>query len=261
MAKPQNVIVTGSTSGIGQGMAHEFAKAGAKVMLNGRKLNDAAQAVLTEFQDAYGKDMVSFASCDVAVPEQVEAMVEQTVAEFGSVDVLVQNAGIQHTSKVHDFPLDKWDQIIAVDLSSVFYGIRAALPKMLAQDFGRIINVASVHGLIASKEKAAYVAAKHGVVGLTKVTALETATTNVTCNAICPGWVLTPLVEKQIHARAEANGTTFEQEKLALVAEKQPSQEFATPSQMGALAVFLASEAAAQITGQSMPVDGGWTAQ
>ncbi|ANK80502.1 MAG: 3-hydroxybutyrate dehydrogenase [Rhizobiales bacterium NRL2] len=261
MTRPQNVIVTGSTSGIGLGTAHSFARAGARVVLNGRRLNDAAEAVLSEFRERYGHDNVIFAACDVADPGQVEEMVSGTVDAFGSVDVLVQNAGIQHTSSVHEFPLDKWDQIIAVDLSSVFYGIRAALPRMLAQDFGRIINVASVHGLVASKEKAAYVAAKHGVVGLTKVTALETATVNITCNAICPGWVLTPLVEKQIHARAQANGTSFDEEKRKLVAEKQPSQEFATPEQIGALAVFLASEAAAQITGQALPVDGGWTAQ
>ncbi len=243
------------------GIAHCFAKAGAKVALNGRKLNDPAQAALEEFQKAYGADNIVFAGADISQPDQVDAMVAKTKEAFGKVDVLVQNAGIQHTATVVDFPIDRWDQIINVNLSSCFYGAKAVLPGMLEQGFGRIINVASVHGLIASKEKAAYVAAKHGVIGLTKVIALETAESPVTCNAICPGWVLTPLVEKQIRARAEANGTTYEIEKLALVSEKQPSKEFTTPEQMGGLAVFLASDAASQLTGQAIPVDGGWTAQ
>jgi len=261
MSEPLSVIVTGSTSGIGMGVAHCFAKSGAKVALNGRRMNDAAKAALDEFQAAYGADNVVFAGADISLPEQVAEMVATTTQAFGRVDVLVQNAGIQHTETVVDFPAEKWDQIINVNLSSVFHGAQAVLPAMLAQGFGRIINVASVHGLVASKEKAAYVAAKHGVIGLTKVMALETAETNVTCNCICPGWVLTPLVEKQIHARAEENGTTYEIEKLKLVAEKQPSLEFATPEQIGALAVFLSTEPAAQITGQSIAVDGGWTAQ
>lgn len=261
MTQPQNVIVTGSTSGIGLGMAHCFAQAGARVVLNGRKRSEAADAVLAEFRENYGHDQVMFIACDVANPAEVEAMVAETVEGFGGVDVLVQNAGIQHTAPVQDFPLEQWNRIMGVNLSSVFHGIRAALPHMLEQDFGRIINVASVHGLVASREKAAYVAAKHGVLGLTKVTALETAAANVTCNAICPGWVLTPLVENQIRARAEANGTSYDEEKHKLLSEKQPSGQFATPEQIGALGVFLASEAASQITGQALTVDGGWTAQ
>lgn len=261
MPEPLSVIVTGSTSGIGLGVAHCFAKAGAKVALNGRSATDQTEAVLKDFQAAYGADNVIFACADISRPDQVKAMVAETTAAFGRVDVLVQNAGIQYTETVVDFPVDKWDQIIGVNLSSVFYGAQAVLPAMLAQGFGRIINIASVHGLVASKEKAAYVAAKHGVVGLTKVMALETAQSNVTCNCICPGWVLTPLVEKQIHDRAAENGTTYDIEKAKLVAEKQPSMEFATPEQIGALALFLATEGAAQITGQSIAVDGGWTAQ
>lgn len=261
MADGLCVIVTGSTSGIGMGVAHSFAKAGAKVALNGRKLNDAAQSVLTEFQAMYGAENIVFAGADISVPDQVKAMVETATAAFGRVDVLVQNAGIQHTASVVDFPADKWSQIIDVNLSSVFHGAQAVLPLMLAQGFGRIINIASVHGMVASKQKAAYVAAKHGVIGLSKVIALETAETNVTCNCICPGWVLTPLVEKQIQQRAADNGTTFAIEKLKLVSEKQPSMEFTTPEQIGDLAVFLASPSAAQLTGQAIAVDGGWTAQ
>lgn len=256
-----SVIVTGSTSGIGMGVAHSFAKAGHKVALNGRRLNEPAEAALKEFEAAYGVDNIVFAGADIGKPDQVDAMVKTAVDAFGRVDVLVQNAGIQHTAAVVDFPHDRWEQIISVNLSSVFYGAQAVLPMMLAQGYGRIINVASVHGLIASKEKAAYVAAKHGVVGLTKVLALETAETPVTCNAICPGWVLTPLVEKQIEARAEENGTSFDHEKLALLAEKQPSLEFTTPAQLGDLAVFLSTDSAAQLTGQSIAMDGGWTAQ
>ena len=243
------------------GVAHTFAKAGHKVTLNGRSMNDASQAALDEFKAAYGADKVILAAADISVPAEVKAMVAQATEAFGRVDVLVQNAGIQYTETVVDFPPERWDQIISVNLSSVFHGAQAVLPAMLAQGYGRIINIASVHGLVASKEKSAYVAAKHGVIGLNKVMALETAEAPVTCNCICPGWVLTPLVEAQIHDRAAENGTTYEIEKLKLVAEKQPSLEFATPEQIGALALFLCSEPAAQITGQAISVDGGWTAQ
>jgi len=180
---------------------------------------------------------------------------------LGSVDILVNNAGIQHVDAVEEFPPERWDAVIAVNLSSNFHAIRAALPQMRKRGWGRIINVASAHGLVASSGKAAYVAAKHGVIGLTKVVALETATTGITCNAICPGWVLTPLVEKQIEANAKRERISVEQAKTQLLAEKQPSKEFATPEQIGALAVFLCSEAAAQIRGAALPVDGGWTAQ
>ena len=180
---------------------------------------------------------------------------------FGAVDVLVNNAGIQHVSPVHDFPVEQWDDVIAVNLSSVFHTIRAALPAMKARGWGRIVNVASAHGLVASPDKAAYVSAKHGVLGLTKTVALETATTGVTCNAICPGWVLTPLVEAQIHARAERDGISFDTAKAALVGEKQPSREFVTTADIGALTVFLCSDAAAQVRGAAWNIDGGWCAQ
>jgi 3-hydroxybutyrate dehydrogenase len=188
-------------------------------------------------------------------------MIAATTRELGGVDILVNNAGIQHTALVEAFPPERWDAVIAINLSSNFHAIRAALPGMRQRNWGRIINIASAHGLVASAEKSAYVAAKHGVVGLTKVVALETATTGITCNAICPGWVLTGLVEKQIEARAKDEGIPVAQAKAELLAEKQPSQEFATPEQIGALAAFLCSDAAAQIRGASITVDGGWTAQ
>ncbi len=188
-------------------------------------------------------------------------MIAQAGAEFGRVDVLVNNAGIQHTAAVQDFPLERWDAVIAINLTAAFVATRAALPGMLDRNWGRIINVASAHGLVASALKAAYVASKHGIIGLTKVVGLETATTGVTCNAICPGWVLTPLVQKQIDARSAAQGITPEQAKHDLLAEKQPSGEFVTPEQLGAFTVFLCSEAAAQIRGQALAMDGGWTAQ
>jgi 3-hydroxybutyrate dehydrogenase len=188
-------------------------------------------------------------------------MVAQATGELGRIDILVNNAGIQFTAPLHEFPPERWDAIIAINLSAAFHGSRAALPQMLARNWGRIINIASAHGLVASVHKAAYVAAKHGIMGLTKVTALETATTGVTCNAICPGWVLTPLVQKQIDAAAAKESISNEAAKMKLVFEKQPSREFATPEQIGAVAAFLCSDAAAQIRGIGLPVDGGWTAQ
>jgi 3-hydroxybutyrate dehydrogenase len=194
-------------------------------------------------------------------PDQIVGLIEQAMAELGRVDILVNNAGIQHTAPVHEFPEDRWDAIIAINLSAAFHATKAVLPQMLERDWGRIINIASAHGLVASPQKSAYVAAKHGLVGLTKVTALETATTGVTCNAICPGWVLTPLVQKQIDARAEREGLSQDKAKLDLLAEKQPSHEFVTPDQLGGLAVFLCSPGADQIRGQALAMDGGWTAQ
>jgi 3-hydroxybutyrate dehydrogenase len=188
-------------------------------------------------------------------------LIAQAQAEFGSLDVLVNNAGIQHTAAVVEFPLERWDAIIAINLTAAFVATRAALPGMLARNWGRIVNIASAHGLVASALKAAYVASKHGVIGLTKVVALETATTGITCNAICPGWVLTPLVQKQIDARSASQGITAAQAKFDLLAEKQPSHEFVTPEQIGAFAVFLCSDAALQIRGQALGIDGGWTAQ
>ena len=186
---------------------------------------------------------------------------KETQRTFGALDILVNNAGIQHVAKIEDFPADKWDAVIAINLTSSFHTIKAALPGMKARKWGRIINIASAHGLVASGEKVAYVAAKHGLVGMTKVVAIEAANDGVTCNAICPGWVLTPLVQKQVDARAKAAGQSDEQAKVALVSEKQPMHQFSSPDNIGALAVFLASDAAATITGSSYSIDGGWTAQ
>jgi 3-hydroxybutyrate dehydrogenase len=194
-------------------------------------------------------------------PSDIAEMVAQAEKDFGSLDVLVNNAGIQHVANVEDFPIDRWDAIIAINLSSSFHGIRAAVPGMKKRKWGRIINIASAHGLVASGQKAAYVAAKHGLVGLTKVVAIETANAGITCNAICPGWVLTPLVQKQVDARAKEAGMSVEQAKVELLSEKQPMHEFSKPENIGALAVFLASDAAASITGPAYSIDGGWVAQ
>ena len=203
----------------------------------------------------------AYSGADMSKPDQIAGMVEQAAAELGRVDILVNNAGIQHTAPVQDFPADRWDAIIAINLSAAFHAMKAVLPQMLERNWGRIINIASAHGLVASAQKSAYVASKHGIVGLTKVVALETATTGVTCNAICPGWVLTPLVQKQIDDRAAHEGIEAAQAKYEVLAEKQPSHEFVTPEQLGAFAIFLCSDAASQIRGQALPMDGGWTAQ
>ncbi|MCS6780494.1 MAG: 3-hydroxybutyrate dehydrogenase [Geminicoccaceae bacterium] len=253
-------VVTGSTSGIGLGIAHALARAGADVMLNGFGEAPAIARLRDELASEHGV-RVGYDGADMSRPEQIAAMIEHATAELGRVDILVNNAGIQFTAPVHEFPVERWDAILAINLTAAFHAIRAALPQMLERNWGRIVNIASAHGLVASVHKSAYVAAKHGLVGLTKVVALETATTGVTCNAICPGWVLTPLVQKQIDDRAAREGIPVEEAKRALLAEKQPSQEFATPAQIGALAVFLCSDAAAQIRGAALPVDGGWTAQ
>ena len=256
----KTAIVTGSTSGIGLGIARVLAAQGANVMLNGfgdpREIAELRAAIAKEF----GVKVV-VNGADISSPAQIREMVAQANRELGPVDILVNNAGIQHTAKVEAFPDDKWDAIIAINLSSNFHAIKAVLPGMRERNWGRIVNIASVHGLVASAEKAAYVTAKHGVLGLTKVVALETADTGITCNAICPGWVLTPLVQKQIDDRARDKGTSVEQERIALLSEKQPSREFATPEQIGALTAFLCSEHAAQIRGVALPVDGGWVAQ
>jgi 3-hydroxybutyrate dehydrogenase len=204
---------------------------------------------------------VRYSAADMSKPDEIAEMVAQTEKEFGSLDVLVNNAGIQHVANLEDFPIDRWDAIIAINLSSSFHTIRAALPGMQKRKWGRIINIASAHGLVASGQKAAYVAAKHGLVGLTKVVAIETANAGVTCNAICPGWVLTPLVQKQVDARAKEQGISVEQAKVGLVSEKQPMHEFTKPENIGALAVFLAGDAAASITGSAYSIDGGWVAQ
>ncbi len=260
MLKGKTALITGSTSGIGLGIARALAAQGSNILLNGFGDATAIQALVGDIAAQF-KVKVAHNGADISQPNQVATMVEQCVATFGGIDILVNNAGIQHTAPIDEFPPDKWEQIIAINLSSNFYGVRAALPHMKKAGWGRIINIASAHGLVASATKVAYVAAKHGVIGLTKVVALETARTGVTCNAICPGWVLTPLVQKQIDALAAREGLTNEQAKLKLLGEKQPSLEFVTPEQIGGIAVFLCSPAADQIRGASLSVDGAWTAQ
>jgi 3-hydroxybutyrate dehydrogenase len=204
---------------------------------------------------------VGFHGADMSKPGEIEAMMAYAAAEFGRVDILVNNAGIQHVARIEDFPVERWDAIIAINLSSAFHATRLALPAMRQADWGRIINVASVHGLVASAEKSAYVAAKHGIVGLTKVTALENATTGITCNAICPGWVLTPLVQKQVDAKAAALGISNDEAKKVLLGEKEPSMQFTTPDELGELAVFFCSSAGNNVRGVAWTMDGGWIAQ
>lgn len=260
MLKGKVAVITGSTSGIGLGVATAFAQNGADIVLNG--FGDAGQieALRKELADKHGVKVL-YDGADLSKGEAVRQLVANTVQSLGRIDILVNNAGIQHTALIEDFPVEKWDAIIALNLSAVFHGTAAALPHMKKQGWGRIINIASAHGLVASASKSAYVAAKHGVVGLTKVTALETAGSGVTANAICPGWVRTPLVEKQITALAQQQGVSQEDAARDLLGEKQPSLQFVTPEQLGGTAVFLASAAAEQITGASISVDGGWTAR
>ena len=258
--KGKSAIVTGSTSGIGLGIARALGAEGANLMLNGFGDADEIEALRAKLATEFGVK-VAYSGADMSKPEQVRALVQAAVDQLGSADVLINNAGIQHTAPVESFPPDRWDAVIAINLSAVFHAIQAALPVMKARNWGRIVNIASVHGLVASTEKVAYVAAKHGVLGLTKTVALEMAKTGITCNAICPGWVLTPLVQKQIDDRAQRESIPVEQAKADLLSEKQPSGEFATPEQMGALCVFLCSDAAGQIRGVALPVDGAWLAQ
>ena len=253
-------LVTGSTSGIGLAIAHALAAAGAHMQLNGFGDKPLIDELVAEFRSRY-KVKVDYSAADMSKPAEVAAMVAQAVRELGGVDILVNNAGIQHVAPVEEFPTEKWDAVIAINLSAAFHSIRAALPHMKARNWGRIINVASTHGLVASAQKAAYVAAKHGILGLTKVVALETATTGITCNAICPGWVLTSLVQKQIDDRAARERISVEKARTELLGEKQPSLEFVTPEEIGAAALFLCSQAAVQIRGIALPIDGGWTAQ
>ena len=260
MAKNKTAIVTGSTSGIGQGIAEAFAAQGIGIVLNGFGDKDEIEKLRKSIADKH-KVKVTYSSADMTKPAEIKKMVEDAAAEHGSVDILVNNAGIQYTADITDFPDEKWDQIIAINLSSAFHASKHALPYMQKNKWGRIINIASAHGLVGSPQKSAYVAAKHGIVGLTKVTAIENANKGITANAICPGWVLTPLVEKQINDRAKANGTTFEDEKKKLVSEKQPMHEFTTPAHIGGLAVFLVSDAAETITGTTQSIDGGWVAE
>jgi 3-hydroxybutyrate dehydrogenase len=256
MLNGKTALVTGSTSGIGLGVALVLARQGASVVLNG--FGDAAAP---QAQVAKLGVKVGYHGADMSKPADIEAMMAYAKKEFGGVDILVNNAGIQHVAPVEDFPPERWDSIIAINLTSAFHTTRLAIPQMRAKNWGRIINIASTHGLVASAQKSAYVAAKHGIVGFTKAVALETATTGVTVNAICPGWVLTPLVQKQVEARAQQEGVDEAEAKRRLLAEKQPSLQFTTPEQLGELTVFLCSTAADNVRGVAWNVDGGWTAQ
>ncbi|MHA6822986.1 3-hydroxybutyrate dehydrogenase [Ralstonia pseudosolanacearum] len=259
MLQGKTALVTGSTSGIGLGIACALAAQGANIVMNGFGDVDGPKARIA----GAGKDVVrvGYHGADMSKPAEIEAMFAYADAEFGGVDILVNNAGIQYVANVEDFPAERWDAILAINLSSAFHTTRLAVPGMKRKNWGRIVNIASAHGLVASAQKSAYVAAKHGIVGLTKAVAVETAQTGVTVNAICPGWVLTPLVQKQIDARAEKEGIPVLQAKKALLMEKQPSGEFVSPEQLGALAVFLCSEAAEQVRGAAWSMDGGWVAQ
>ncbi|MDD3934915.1 3-hydroxybutyrate dehydrogenase [Rhodoferax sp.] len=256
MLKGKTALVTGSTSGIGLGIAKALAAQGANIVMNGFGDVAGAQAEVA----ALGVQ-VAYHGADMSKPDEIAAMMTYAAEQFGRVDILVNNAGIQHVARVENFPPERWDAIIAINMSSAFHATRLALPAMQAAGWGRIINVASVHGLVASAEKSAYVTAKHGVVGLTKVTALENATSGITCNAICPGWVLTPLVQKQVDAKAAALGLSNDDAKKLLLGEKEPSMQFTTPEELGALAVFFCSPAGNNVRGVAWNMDGGWAAQ
>ncbi|HME25008.1 MAG TPA: 3-hydroxybutyrate dehydrogenase [Acetobacteraceae bacterium] len=258
--KGKVALVTGSTSGIGHGIAVALAAEGAGIMLNG--FGDAAQieALRVGMAAEHGVG-VEYSGADISKPDQIAAMVAETEAKLGSLDILVNNAGIQFTANVEDFPIERWDAIIAINMSGVFHGMKAAIPGMKKRGWGRIINIASAHGLVASPQKVAYVAAKHGVLGMTKVAAIELANHGVTVNAICPGWVLTPLVQKQLEDKAKQEGTTVEEQKHRFLTEKQAMAEFSTPEEIGALTVFLCSDGAKTITGAPLSIDGGWVAQ
>ena len=256
MLKGKTALVTGSTSGIGLGTALALARQGANVVLNGFGDTQAPQAAVKALGVRAG-----YHGADMSKPADIEAMMAYAASEFGGVDILVNNAGIQHVAAVEDFPVERWDAIIAINLSSAFHTTRLAIPAMRKKNWGRVINIASAHGLVASAQKSAYVAAKHGIVGFTKAAALETATSGITVNAICPGWVLTPLVQKQIDDRAKREGIPVAQASSDLLREKQPSLQFTTPEQLGELAVFLCSPAADNVRGVAWAVDGGWTAQ
>jgi 3-hydroxybutyrate dehydrogenase len=257
--KAKTALVTGSTSGIGQGIAEAFAARGANVILNGFGPADEVERLRAGIASAHGVQ-ARYDAADMSKPEAIEAMIQRAMGEFGAIDILVNNAGIQFVSPVEDFPVDKWDAIIAINLSAAFHTIRHAIAAMKQRKWGRIINVASAHALVASPFKSAYVAAKHGIAGLTRTVALEAAEHGVTVNAICPGYVLTPLVEKQIPDTAKARGITAEQVVKDVLLAAQPTKQFVTVGQVAAMAVFLASEDAASVTGAILPIDGGWTA-
>ena len=260
MLKGKAALVTGSTSGIGLGIARALACAGANVVLNGFGNRDEIERLRADLASQSGV-RVEYSGADMSKPDQIAAMVREAEAQFDALDILVNNAGIQFVSPVDEFPGEKWEQIVAINLSSNFYTIKAALPGMRRRNWGRIINIASAHGLVASPFKAAYVAAKHGVLGLTKTVALEVAETAITCNAICPGYVRTPLVEGQIADQAKAHGMPEEQVVREVILAAQPNKRFIEVEELGELVLFLCSPAAASITGVALPVDGGWTAR
>jgi 3-hydroxybutyrate dehydrogenase len=257
--KGKVALVSGSTSGIGVALARALAAEGADIMMNG--FGDAARIASLRAEIAAAGVRVAYSGADVSRPEEVEAMVRQAADELGGPDIVVNNAGIQFVARIVDFPAEQWDRIIAINLSAAFHAMKAAIPGMQSRGWGRIINIVSTHGLVASGQKAAYVAAKHGLMGLTKVAAIELANSGITCNAICPGWVLTPLVQKQLNDRARQEDRSLDEITRAALAEKQPMTRFSTPESIAAVAVFLCSEAAATITGAPIAVDGGWTAQ
>lgn len=259
MLQGKTALVTGSTSGIGQGIAEALAAQGANVILNGLGNPDEVETLRRKIAADHGVK-VGYDGADMSKPEAIETMIGKAIAEFGAIDILVNNAGIQHVDPIETFPPSKWDAIIAINLVASFHTIRHSLPKMKERGWGRIINVASAHALVASPFKSAYVAAKHGVAGLIKTVALEAAEYGITANAICPGYVLTPLVEKQIPDTARARGITEDQVVKYVLLAAQPTKQFVKVSEVAALAVFLASDQAASITGAVLPVDGGWTA-
>jgi 3-hydroxybutyrate dehydrogenase len=260
MLKGKIAIVTGSTSGIGLGIAAALAADGCDILLNGFGDPKAIEETAKRLGDEHHVRVV-YSPADMSKPAEIRGMVETAVERLGGVDILVNNAGIQHVAPVVDFPDARWDQVIAINLSAAFHAAKAALPHMTAKGWGRIINIASAHGLVASAEKVAYVTAKHGLIGMTKVIAIEAANSGITCNAICPGWVLTDLVKKQIEARAAAQGILYSQAHDDLLREKQPMLQYTTPEKIGGLSVFLCSEAASTMTGAALSIDGGWVAQ
>jgi 3-hydroxybutyrate dehydrogenase len=260
MLKGKNAIVTGSTSGIGLAIAHCLAAQGCNLLINGFGEKAAIDKEVAGLKQKHGVN-VDYSPADMSKPADIEVMVAQCEKTLGSCDILVNNAGIQFTAPIENFPTEKWDAIIAINLSSAFHSIKAAIPGMKKRGYGRIVNIASAHGLVASKEKAAYVAAKHGVVGLTKVVALENAPSNITCNAICPGWVYTPLVQKQIEDRAKNENISVKEATDKLLGEKQPNMKFNKPENIGGMVVFLCSDDADAMTGEILTMSGGWLAQ
>lgn len=253
-------LITGSTSGIGYGVAKSLAAQGATIVLNGFADDEDIKNMRQELGDLNGGNCI-YIGGDLSNPSDVKSLVEDAVSQLGRVDILVNNAGIQHVSDVEDFPDEKWEFMLSLMLSAPFYAIKQVLPYMKKNGWGRIINIASAHGRVASPHKAAYVACKHGLVGLNKVVALETAEVDITANAICPGWVLTPLVAKQVDMIAEEDDLSWDEAKMKLLSEKQPSKEFVTPEQIGAMVCYLCSDAAAQVTGTELSIDGGWVSR